>query len=321
VPRDRGATWDFEDVRDHYLGTTFHVDPVRLRRDDPERYLRLSRLTSGIVMADAMAEWRRPGSGCRGALVWLLRDPMLGAGWGLVDATGAPKAAWYFLRRACAPLALLATDEGLNGIALHACNDGGVPVDGTLEIALWRDGATRVGEASSPLALGAHEARTLSVDALLGRFTDSAYAYRFGPPGFDVMTAVLRAPASHGRTGAVLAETCMRVGGWRHDATRAPYVEALASRAPDGGWRLTLRSPRFAPAVAIEVEGYTLLDNHVDLVPGGAREVVLMRTEAGSPEPRGQVRPLDALAATPIEVVVAVGDATPSPSEASWALR
>ena len=75
VPRDVGSGWDFDDVRDHYLG-----DALRGRSRpssgaaDPERYLELSRAVSGEVMAEVFGEWRRAGSACGGGLVLWLRD-------------------------------------------------------------------------------------------------------------------------------------------------------------------------------------------------------------------------------------------------------
>src|SRR5262249_934027 len=71
VPRDEGGPWDFDDVRDHYVRALFGIDPSGLRMTDINRYLELGRVATGEVMAAALAEWRRAGSECRGALVWL----------------------------------------------------------------------------------------------------------------------------------------------------------------------------------------------------------------------------------------------------------
>src|SRR6185437_5997104 len=69
VPRDSGAGWDFEDVRDHYLKLLYPVDPTALRQTDTRRYLELSRIVSGEVMAEVFGEWRRPGSHSGGGII------------------------------------------------------------------------------------------------------------------------------------------------------------------------------------------------------------------------------------------------------------
>ena len=76
APRDAGAGWDFEDVRDHYLRVLFGLDPLAVRYANVARYLALSRVVTGEVMATAFAEWRRTGSGCSGALVVVSARPM-----------------------------------------------------------------------------------------------------------------------------------------------------------------------------------------------------------------------------------------------------
>ena len=82
MPRDPGTSWDFEDIRDHYLQTLYDVVPDRLRREDPARYFELSRAVIADLMRETFSEWRRTGSRCAGALVWQFQDVMPGAGWG-----------------------------------------------------------------------------------------------------------------------------------------------------------------------------------------------------------------------------------------------
>src|SRR5574337_1377750 len=150
-PRDLGAGWDFDDVRDHYLATLFQLDPTRLRYADHDRYLALSRWTTAEVMAASFAEWRRADSRCRGALVLFLRDLWAGAGWGLGDDPGVPKACWHALNRVLQPVTVLLTDEGVNGLCVHVVNERERVIDAQIEVSAWRGGEVRVASAERAL--------------------------------------------------------------------------------------------------------------------------------------------------------------------------
>ncbi|MGO7465110.1 glycoside hydrolase family 2 protein, partial [Rhizobium ruizarguesonis] len=96
-------------VRDFYLQILYGFDPAELRREDPERYLDLSRAVTGEVIEETFAEWRRKGSACNGALVWTLQELLPGPGWGVIDSTGEPKQVWYAMRRAFRPVQVVFT--------------------------------------------------------------------------------------------------------------------------------------------------------------------------------------------------------------------
>ncbi len=262
VPRDNGAGWDFEDVRDHYLRELFAVDPVALRGRDVERYHALSRAVPGELMRRVFAEWRAPGSECGGALVWLHRDPLPGAGWGIVDATGCPKSAYWHLKRAWAPRSLHLTDEGLDGIAIHVVNDAPAPLRATVEIELLRDGRIATARAARAVEVRAHGSLTLGADALLGHFTDCANAYRFGPAKHDVVAARLVLG-----DGTVLSEDFLFPAGMNLASQGAARVEARAARAGAGRVIVTLRSDAFLQGVRVACEGYEPDDNHFHMAP------------------------------------------------------
>src|SRR5262249_53263886 len=134
VPRDRGTDWDFEDVRNHYVRL--------LHGEGPDPDLRRARAAPAEAMEATIAEWRRAGSNGAGALVWMLKDFVPGAGWGVIDAGGVPKLGWHALRRAFRPVQLSLTDEGLNGLGLHLGNDTQAHVRAKLVLTCLRDGET-----------------------------------------------------------------------------------------------------------------------------------------------------------------------------------
>ena len=271
VPRDSGPGWDFDDVRDHYLQQLFGLDPRVLRYTDVERYLYLSRLVSAEVMATTMSEWRRAGSRCQGALVWFWRDLWPGAGWGLVDATGLPKAPYYALKRTCAPVALLLTDEGLNGLALHGVNDRAEALGVRIELTLYRHGETPVASGTVEAHLPPRGGMSWRGDALLGRFTDLTYAYRFGPPGHQVAVARLFDAVSGEVLGQAVHIPDMSALARHGD----PGLTAIATPQADGGYALDVQTQKFAYGVWIDARGYVASDNYFHLFPGATHQVTL----------------------------------------------
>ncbi|MBX5013187.1 glycoside hydrolase family 2 protein [Rhizobium lentis] len=288
VPRDRGASWDFEDVRDFYLELLYGLDPARLRRENSEWYLDLSRAVTGEVIEETFAEWRRKGSACNGALVWTLQDLLPGPGWGVIDSTGEPKPVWYAMRRAFRPIQTVFTDEGTNGLAVHVVNETDTDLDVELEIACLRDGKQQVVSGNMAFKLAARSVECFASTALFGAFFDTTYAFRFGPPAHDASMARLRSLAD----GAVLAESfhfpCGR-GKALHDAS----IEASLGKEGDD-WVVDLRSDQLAQSVHIDVEGYRAADDWFHLAPGPWRRVrlhALSGTESDVP-PAGEIRSL-----------------------------
>lgn len=277
VPADRGVGWDFDDVRDHYVGTLFDVDVPALRYADPERYLELGRVAIGEVMGRTFAEWRRPGSSCRGALVWYAHDLARGPGLGLVDVDGQRKSVWYYARRALLPLAVLLVDEGSNGLKAHIVNDLDQPWSGALQLHVGRRPALILEQHTVAVACPARGAITIDVEAAIGRFFDAAYSYRFGPPGHDVITATLLAGDA-----PVARATC---AAWRLPlgAARSAEVALAATAARDGDAVVaTVRASAWRSGVTVRADGWDADDAYFTLRPGEQRAVRLVANRPGA---------------------------------------
>ncbi len=286
IPRDTGADWDFEDVRDHYLGELYGVNPQHLRQQDFERYLALSRTVTGEVMEASFAEWRRPGSSCHGALTFTFQDVMPGPGWGVVDVRGVPKPAWYALKRAFRPVQLVFADEGTNGLDIHMLNETTETVPVRLEITCLRDGRVPVVSGQRELTLSPRSAESISSIALFGAFFDTNYAYRFGPPSHDVTVARL----VRAEDGAILAEAFHFPLGRAKAMHDAAIKVTLHQSGEDS--RLELATDILAQSVWIDCPGYRASDNGFHLAPGTSKIARLTALEGASRNPKGAVRAL-----------------------------
>jgi beta-mannosidase len=284
VPRDRGADWDFETVRDHYVATLYGVDPTTLRDRDPDRYLALGRAAVAEAMEATFTEWRRAHSPTAGGLVLSWRDLAPGAGWGVIAHDGCPKSAWYALKRAFRPVQIVLSDEGLDGLHLHALNETAEPVAASLRHAFLDASGKAVAKAERAIALPARGSCTWSSAELLGRFFDATVAYRFGPATHRLAHAALCDAMGH-----VIAEAFHFPLGRDIE----PVAIGLAATLEKDGsvWSLRLETERPALSLAIDLVGAGRPgDNHFHLVPGCAREIPLAGTQG---RPQGIVTALN----------------------------
>jgi beta-mannosidase len=270
VPRDSGAGWDFEDVRDHYLKLLFGVDPMALRYSDLDRYWQLSRMASAEAMSTVFKEWRRAASPCQGGIILQGFDRNLGAGWGIVDGSGQPKAAYWLLKRALTPVAIWFTDEGLNGVDVHIANDRPVGWNGSVHLSLYRSGQQLVMKKSVEIAVPAHHTIRLKAEAMFGQFVDVSWSYRFGPPSYEVAFARLES------AGLEQADSYYFPNGYRIQPETTSAVGLTASYRWEGDRCLvTLKAEKVLYGVRVAAKNAMASDNYFALEPGRSREVVL----------------------------------------------
>ena len=282
--------WDFDDVRDHYLQRLFGVDPIALRSSDHERYLALSRAVSAEVMRTTFGEWRRGASACRGALVWFARDLWAGAGWGVVDDQGVPKAAFHGIRQACAPLAICISDEGTNGLEIHVVNEPDRELALGVEVTLYRDDGLAMHRCRLARVVAARGTLSANLAEWLDGFVDVSRAYRFGPAEHTLVVASLL-----DANDLPVAQAFHFPEGLPSRRERDIGLTAQAQRDADGSALVTIRTARFAQSLHFDVPGFIAQDEFFHLAPGSQRVVKLVVSEPGTqPALRGSVHALNA---------------------------
>jgi beta-mannosidase len=164
------------------------------------------------------------------------------------------------------------------------------PIEAEVRIALYREGRPRGVPASTFVTIPARGHRSLHADRVFEGFVDLTYAYRFGPPGHDVVAATLRNRA----TGAILGVAHCFPCGLTTVRDNALGLAAEA-RPIAGGYAVKVKADRFAHAVGIDAEGFVPDDNYFHLEPGDPREIVLRADVPGRPL-RGRVSAMNGTA-------------------------
>jgi beta-mannosidase len=214
-------------------------------------------------------------------ILWL-RDLVAGAGWGVVDHRGRPKAAYHHLRRILAPTAVWLVDEGIGGVVAHVANDGPDPLTARLRVSLFTDLELPVGEAIEALDLTPHATTERNVEGMLGRFVDASWAYRFGPPAQDAIVASLE---RDGPGGVEVLSRAFQFPAGRplsQEPAQRLGLDATARTADDGTVQLAVTTRRLAYGVRIHAPGFVASDDAFSVEPGGTRTVTLRPTATGS---------------------------------------
>jgi beta-mannosidase len=300
VARDSNTSWDFEDVRDYYVGQLFGVDPYRVRYEDPARALDLGRAVVAELMVQVIGGWRRRSSGCAGALILDWQDVYPGAGWGLLDVDGRAKAPWYALARAMAPVAVLFSDDGLSGLGVHVFNDGPDPIEAELTLRLFNPFGDVAEDVSMQVKVDGHGEHDVSAARMLNGFRDLTHAYRFGPPGFDVVMVELRIG------GALVSYDVFLPAGRGRPVETDLGLGAVARRVVDAEtgaqtWQLEVSTRRFAQWARVDIPGFTPADSWFHLAPGMHRSVPLGSSD-NDRRPHGHLRALNSAASVPVIV-------------------
>lgn len=290
-PRDLGgAGWDFDDIRDYYLAYYFKLDPMQLRYYDHERYILLSKITCGEMMAQAYNEWRSKFSACNGALIWFLRDLWPGAGWGIIDSQGLPKSCYYYLKRVLQPISISLSDEGGNGYYLHINNEHASSANVIAEINVYKNAHILVANSSRTMEISPRQQSAEPLSLWFEGFLDLNFSYRFGPAMADSIHACLKS-----QEGTILAETFAFPTGPASIPNDKLGLSAKASLLPDGNAEVQISTEKLAIAVHFDVEGFIPEDNYFNLAPKQNKTVLLRNTQS---KPKSLYASLNAINAT-----------------------
>lgn len=302
IPRDAGAGWDFEDIRDYYLQALFKVDPVALRSRDTNRYLALSRQVPGELIKQVYGRWRRPGSVCGGGLLWFYKDLVPGAGWGMIDSAGSPKPLYYQIKRSFHPVAAFINDNGLDGLEALVVNDTPEQLSVEIQIKVISVPDTVSTQCVMQIGITSGGCWQSSIDALLDGFRDLNYRYQFGARQHDLVSLQVFNSGTHellcddvyfAETMALPLEHCADI--------------SCESSLEGERYFLNISSNCFLQSVIPEISKCDVSDKGFHLVPGVARRIEVFPHTDNVGEMKGSISALNLADPVRIRVLVDKG--------------
>ena len=225
-----------------------------------EQYVDFTMAAQAEGLKFGVEHYRRRQPHCSGTLVWQLNDVWPGFSWSVVDHDAVPKAGWYALRRAFAPV-VASFAETAAGLELWVGNSSPQPVATTAVVTLTDADGMTTKSFEVAVAIGATESRR--VWACSERLRTGAWAW--------VRSTDEAFPANRVFGGEVRD---------LHHGTEPPAWEA--ERTSDTSAVVTIRatSLTYQARITAGVPGVRYSDNYVDLRPGDQATITLDRLPA-----------------------------------------
>ncbi|MCW3062353.1 MAG: glycoside hydrolase family 2 protein [Capsulimonas sp.] len=232
---------------------------------DFDSALWLSQIQQADGVLTGVEHWRRDWPNSTGSLVWQYNDCWPSISWSMMDYYGRPKALWYRIRHAYAPVMLSGQTDGAEGNAqLWVSSDVPKPLRGNVRWALMRMDGTTIEKGMQPVAIpaGTTSVRALSLAKKAAVAKEGAGALllwsELSVPGQPISTAVLTFAKPKNMTLA------------------APNIRAKVAQAGQS-YRVTLTATRPALFSWLDLAGMDarFSDNFVHLRPGAPLTITL----------------------------------------------
>ena len=288
IPKDVGAGWDFEDVRDHYLESLFSLDPVKTRSFDLARYIQVSELVTGEMMSQTFNEWRSAHSNCSGGIVWFLKDLWEGAGWGIIDSNNLPKACYYYLKRAWQAVFVSVTDENLNGLDFHLINDSPNDIEGRLVLRVVGKHSESLLVRESDVKLNKRSITVINSNELIGSFFDLTNSYKFGALNHQVVSIQLI-----NEHNEVISENFYFPDHSVFIDQKKAELKFEIKEVKNNLYQLDLYCEHFLYGVNIDLPGFLLDANFFHLLPKQPKQLTIQRCKEHTKPLRGFISALN----------------------------
>lgn len=254
--------------RMRYYLREYTGEPVTLNR-----YIADTMLIQALALACACSHYRHRFPDCGGALIWQLNDCCGAHSWSIVDSCNIPKAAWYFVRQAFAPVAVYLEECPANETRVWVMNHGSEVRETRLNLEIGDFFGTRVLSETIELTLAPGESRCVRTLRAGGRFYPNAI--------------LMNRPRLYYLAAALEGEARPYVRYFERPKDLLLPVQTLEEEWGDGWVRVQTR--HFAQFVHLEglLEGFEIEDNYFDLLPGTERILRFEDPSGQEPQARG----------------------------------